>query len=73
MYYVVRRNEAIPRISGAIGNLVTVPATSGLVLLSLNFWLATDWPYLTQLFIALITSMILFLGFIYQALADNND
>lgn len=67
------RLQVIPRLSNGIGKVVTVTATCGLVLLSLNFWLATDWFYLTQLFIALITSMILYLGFSYQALSVNND
>lgn len=67
------RFQVIPRLSNGIGKVVTVTATCGLVLLSLNFWLATDWFYLTQLFIALITSMILYLGFSYQALSVNND
>ena len=53
--------------------LVTVAGVSGLTLLGLNLWLANSWPYLLQLTIALVVSMVLFLEFILEILADKEE
>ena len=45
-------------------------ASTAVILLTLNLWLATAWPYMLQLLIAWTSSMILYLGFIQAALDD---
>jgi hypothetical protein len=49
----------------------TIAGASALTLMTLNIWLATSWPYLVQLMIALVVSILLFLDFIYQILIEN--
>jgi hypothetical protein len=50
--------------------ITRLPASSALILLGYNLWSGTDWPYVTQLFIALAVSMILYLSFVYRALTE---
>ncbi len=57
-----------PRISGLSAVIVTAPGASGMVLLGANLWIRTEWPYLTQLLLALATSMILYLYFMLISL-----
>lgn len=45
-----------------------VTAMTAVVLLLLNTWQATPWPYLTQLYIGWGCSTLLFLGFIHDVL-----
>ena len=52
--------------------LVGLTGTSAFILLSLNIWLATTWPYVTQLFIAWSTSTMLFLSFILEVLSSDD-
>ena len=49
----------------------TIAGVSALILMTLNLWLAVPWPYLVQLMIALVVSILLFLDFIYQILVEN--
>ncbi len=58
-----------PKVAGGAAIIVMMPAISGLILLAANFWLRSDWPYLTQLLIALATSMVLYLYFVLNVLA----
>ncbi len=60
-------------VKGFVGLIVTFPAVTAFILLGVNFWLRTDWPYLVQLFLALITSMILYLAFVYSALSETGN
>jgi hypothetical protein len=50
--------------------VVGIPA---LTLMSLNLWLGTPWPYLVQLTIVLIISMLLFLDFIVHILVESTE
>ena len=65
----LRRGSRFPKMSGRAAAIVMVPACSGLVLLAANLWLRADWPYLTQLLIALATSMVLYLYFVLTVLS----
>ena len=56
-------------MEGAGAIIAIAPGISGLVLLTANVWLRADWPYLTQLLIALATSMVLYLYFVLAELA----
>jgi len=58
----------LPR-KGLIGGRIA--GVSALTLMTLNLWLAVPWPYLVQLMIALVVSILLFLDFIYQILIEN--
>ena len=51
----------------------TVVGISALALMSLNLWLGAPWPYLVQLTIVLIVSMLLFLDFIVHILVENTE
>ena len=59
-----------PKTSGRAAIIAAVPGVSGLALLVANLWLRADWPYLTQLLIALATSMVLYLYFVLIVLAQ---
>ena len=59
-----------PQVSGRAAIIVMMPGISGLILLAANFWLRADWPYLTQLLIALATSMVLYLHFVLTVLSQ---
>ncbi len=50
--------------------LAIFAASSAIILLTLNFWLASSWPYILQLLIAWISSMVLYLGFIKRVLDE---
>jgi hypothetical protein len=50
-----------------------VLTVSGVILLSLNLWLATPWPYILQLFLAWNASMLLFLFFISDMLGQADE
>ena len=65
----LRRGSRFPKMSGRAAAIVVVPACSGLVLLAANLWLRADWPYLTQLLIALATSIVLYLYFVLTVLS----
>ena len=58
----------LPRNGRIAGTFAGVGA---LTLMPLNIWLAAPWPYLVQLMIALVVSILLFLDFIYQILLEN--
>jgi hypothetical protein len=66
----VRRGSPLQEISGNVAIITSVPGISGLTLLAANFWLRADWPYLTQLLIALGTSMVLYLYFVLSVLSQ---
>ena len=59
-----------PQASGRAAIIVMMPGISGIVLLTGNLWLRADWPYLTQLLIALATSMVLYLYFVLTVLSQ---
>lgn len=65
----LRRGSRFPKMSGRAAAIVVVPACSGFVLLAANLWLRADWLYLTQLLIALATSMVLYLYFVLTVLS----
>lgn len=60
-------------LSRSAAILVRCTALSAITLLPLNLWLATSWPYLTQLCIAWSVSTLIFLGFIHEVLSDAQD
>ena len=63
--------SSFPKASGrAAIILMMLPGVSGLFLLAANLWLRADWPYLTQLLIALATSMVLYLYFVLTVLSQ---
>jgi hypothetical protein len=58
-----------PRLRG-----ITIPsALSAFGLMGANLCLAKPWPYLTQLLIVLVVSMILFFDFVIQTLIDRGE
>ena len=71
------------KLSRGAGNYGTLPGAAriagntvglcGVVLMPLNIWLGQPWPYLVQLMLALILSILLFLDFIYQVLGENSE
>ena len=61
-----RSNQKAP----AMVRIVLVPGVSGLILLPLNIWFVSVWPYLFQLLIAWVVSLTLFLIFIMDILDD---
>jgi hypothetical protein len=74
---VIAGNLSRFRQSGLLKNLNTryrtvtgVAAVSAVLLLGVNIWLKTDFPYLIQLFVAWICSIVLFGGFIYETLSE---
>lgn len=62
-------DSGFPKASGSAAVVTVVPGASGLILLGANLWLGAEWPYLTQLMIALGTSMVLYFYFVLIALS----
>lgn len=62
-------DSGFPKATGRVAVVTVVPGASGLVLLGANLWLGAEWPYLTQLMIALATSMVLYFYFVLIALS----
>jgi hypothetical protein len=65
-----QRDSVFPKISGRVAIITAVPGISGITLLGANFWHRADWPYITQLLIALGTSMVLYLFFVLRVLSQ---
>ena len=61
-----RSNQKTPTMV----RIVMIPGLSALILLPLNMWLVSVWPYLFQLLIAWVVSLTLFLLFINDILND---
>jgi hypothetical protein len=62
-------DSGFPKASGRVAVVTVVPGVSGVVLLGANLWLGAEWPYLTQLMIALAASMVLYFYFVLIALS----
>ena len=65
--------SVFPKVTGNGSTIVMLPGVSGLFLLTANLWIRADWPYLTQLLIALATSMVLYLGFVLTVLSQEQE
>jgi hypothetical protein len=65
--------SSFPKVSGRAAIIVVMPGVSGLFLLAANLWFRADWPYLTQLLIALATSMVLYLYFVLTVLSQEQE
>lgn len=70
LLYMAFNESSRALLPNKTGLLAQFTGVSAIVLLFLNLWLATSWPYLTQLFIAWCTSTMLFLAFIHEVLMD---
>ena len=60
-------------LPGAARVTGTAVGLCGVVLMPFNVWLGQPWPYLVQLMLALILSILLFLDFVYQVLGENSE
>ena len=75
-YILVRASMKAPlygELSFTARFTVGLTFLSALFFMSMNLWLATAWPHLTQLFVAWVASMGLFLAIVYEVLAESTE
>jgi len=65
-----QKSNILRDLSTRYGVVTGIAGISAVVMLGANLWLQTDFPYLIQLFVAWICSLILFSGFIYEVLSE---
>jgi len=69
----VMQAEGYDRLPPKSAPLVVITAIGAFTLLPLNLWLATSWPYMTQLCLGWAVSMGLFIRFIYEILSEKRE
>ena len=68
----LQKTNILRKLDSVYGVVTIVAGTSAVIMLGSNLWLRTDVPYLVQLFVAWLCSLILFAQFISDMLSERD-